>query len=143
MRASGIYFPWKLTDDFEQADGSIPPDLAAALGPDVVPMLWDRLGGRHLVGGEWWSKGLPAFVELLVREKRERDGGLQERLLANEKEVQEIREGCLMALSEAAETESELHVEINELKIQLREAKAREDALRGVIQGTVGNPSQP
>ena len=76
----GIYFPWKLSEtDWEREDGTVPPDLAKALGDEVTQSFFERMDGlrdggrdelRSYVGTEWWHMGLPAYVKILFDEKR-------------------------------------------------------------------------
>ena len=130
LHSIGCYFPWALVEDYQKEDCSMPPDLIKSLGPDAAQVMQDRLGAEHcLVGEQWWSKGLPLFVKLLLQDlENERKWHKEDLELEKQdtRRAEQTREQAEAELEEAENT-------IGALRGDLRQAAGREEALHKVI----------
>ena len=122
----GIYFPWVLSQDVEPEDTSIPLDLLTQLGDEASQALSDISSQVGFVGEQWWWSALPAFARKLVEDRNSHAAELQD--MRDEVHRQRALAREFAQLSDEAEEAAE------ELRIQLREARAREAALWEVIE---------
>ena len=121
----------------------LPPDLATALGPELVQACRDLLADDGMIHNSdaWWSAGLPACLGLLHARVKDRDAlldGLRkfwdDRSVKDEQRIDQMREDCNVEKNQLLEEIGELEGRVQELEGSLREAKGREDALHAVIQ---------
>ena len=125
----GIIFPWVLSHVAGRGAGgctSIPLDLLKQLGDEASQALSDISSQVGFVGEQWWWSALPAFARKLVEDRNSHAAELQD--MRDEVHRQRALAREFAQLSDEAEEAAE------ELRIQLREARAREAALWEVIE---------
>jgi hypothetical protein len=139
LKIPGVRYPWLPTDlggidpavtaEYRPEDGTIPPDLAQVLGRDGTQFLFEYCGSMGHIGEEWWQLGLPCLVKHLMRERTELAQWHDEDQDLLEAQAAEMRALRCARSADADAAESE----IERLEGELREAKAREEALKGVL----------
>ena len=128
LRSIGCRVTEACYEQLVQGDSAIPPDLAERLGRDGVQRMREcvsQSGEPHWVD-EWWTSGLPAFVNHLLIENachKERQDQLEDRLA-------EWHVGC-----------AELSEENEELRVALRVAEGRERALHEALRAIAADRS--
>ena len=129
LRSQGCYVPWALVEDYHQEDCSMPPDLVKRLGSEAAQVMQAMVGDQKFVGEEWWTKGLPVFVKLLLMDvpldRKYFDDRLAD-LEADAAREKEARQAVEAELEEAEDT-------VTSLRDQLLRAQGREEALHKVI----------
>ena len=145
-----MQFPWLLEKDVKTRElVPIPPDLAAALGPEAVQVfLAEQSGYGYGASATWWSVALPHFakrlLDKLAEEREDHRAELRderERLHSERQAYIELLEVRKTALAEdyaarrfdLEEQRAIDKAEIEELRRLLTAAEARESALKGAI----------
>jgi hypothetical protein len=145
-----VQFPWLLEKDVKTRElVPIPPDLAAALGPEAVQVfLAEQSGYGYGSSSTWWSVALPHFakrlLDKLAEEREDHRAELRderERLHSERQAYIELLEARKTALAEdyaarrfdLQEQRAIDKAEIEELRRLLTAAEARESALKGAI----------
>jgi hypothetical protein len=139
LKIPGVRYPWLPTDlggvepavtaEYRPEDGTIPPDLAQVLGRDGTQFLGEYCGSMGHIGEEWWQFGLPCLAKHLMRERTELAQWHDEDQDLLEAQATEMRK---LRCARSAEADAAAD-EIERLEGELREAKAREEALKGVL----------
>ena len=134
LRASGVYFPWSLVEEFEKADCSIPPDVVKALGPEAAEELEAYIGPSSempikIEGEDWWLRGLPLFIKKLLLDRR-LDKEYYDEMLAH---VNRDLDTTRNERNEAWDRETELETENQRLREMLQKSIGKEQALHEVI----------
>ena len=136
-KIAGVRSTWRLHEpevaaaaaEYDQKDGSIPPDLVRALGADGVQLLWEYCKHRAPIGEEWWDPHLPFFARNLIREQTQERRWHTEDMERHESETAKMRE----TIREQAADLDEAQDEIERLQGELRDAKGREQGLRDAL----------
>lgn len=152
-----VQFPWLLEEHLREQGlrkdpVPIPPDLAEALGPEDVQVFLARTDlSIYTSSAVWWSVALPSFARSLLcelAEQRVQHREAARKIIARiddderrHERITEYHKKLLANYEEMLGLKDEVHKEsleeanstIAELRVQLREAKAREDALHAVI----------
>jgi len=129
LRSIGCRVTEACYEQLVQGDSAIPPDLAERLGRDGVQRMRECMsqsGEPHWVGDEWWTSGLPAFVNHLLIENachKERQDQLEDRLAEWHAECAELTE------------------ENEELRVALRVEEGRERALHEALRAIAADRS--
>ena len=122
---------------------AMPPDLAAALGPEGCLALTahrSEVGFGFVHGDDWWTIGLPGFTTQLMYELEREKAALAREKHArdedNDAHCDEVQAEWTRHANERSEWEWEqdaLHARIAALEGEQRQAQGREEALHEVI----------
>ena len=124
---------------------AIPPDLTAALEPEATQVLWDNememRAEYPLVreSDDWWSVGLPFLVKTLLLKLKQahseqtRDATLRTQLASHGQSVAAMRAEIDATIAASHREAEAADAENERLRGELREAKGREEALKGAL----------
>ena len=143
-----IQFEWLVSEPDDSLPVPVPPDLAEILGPEDVQAFVAFHPEGFTSSAAWWSLGLPLFTKFLLAENAVTRKCLREHVEKQGEELHRERREWIEHMSRKTEAlqydysvrradfveQQGIDAAVEqELRTQLRESQAREEALKAAI----------